>query len=434
MKNVSEKMQACFSEATMALLNRIGVLSKSSGCKAYLVGGIVRDLLLGTENLDIDVVIEGDAIAFAEKLAHELHGTILSHKRFGTATVTTPEYLRIDFAAARKETYAQPAALPTVEFALLKDDLIRRDFTVNAMAISLNEHEFGRLIDFFDGVSDLTRKAIKALHDRSFIDDPTRILRAVRFEHRLNFTIDTHTANLIHKSIEKEIYKKIKEARLRDEIILILKEKEPFGIIKRLDSFKALKMIHPHLKLNKDLNSVFGSIDRACQWYQDSSPRKRSIDKWLIYLMALFDDVSCDGILYFCNKFEFKRGERLRIMSCRHSGRKALKTLNSKRKILPSRIYHLLEPLSHEVTLLLMAVSHSDTGRGRIMEFFHKYNGMRPSARGGDIKALGVKAGPHFAKIIEKILDKKLDGVLNSREEEIAYAKKLANRRLQKSR
>ena len=132
----------------------------------------------------------------------------------------------------------------------------------------------------------------------------------------------------------------------------------------------------------------------------------------------------------FKDKFEFKRGERLRIMSHRQAGRKALKTLNSKRKILPSKIYNLLEPLSHEATLLLMAVSHSDIGRGRIMEFFHKYNGMRPSARGEDIKALGVKAGPHFAKIVEKILDKKLDGELKSREEELAYAKKLANRRL----
>ena len=430
MKNMNEKMQRCFSEATMTLLKRIGALSKHMGYKAYLVGGIVRDLLLGSENLDIDIVIEGDAIAFAEKLSHELHGIIVAHKRFGTATLTTPEYLKIDFATARKETYVSPAALPTVEFGSMKDDLIRRDFTVNAMAIALNEHEFGQLIDFFDGVGDLSRKTIKALHDGSFIDDPTRILRAIRFEHRLKFTIDTRTANLMHKSIEKEIYKKVSEPRLRDEIILILKEKEPFGIIKRLDSFKALKIIHPYLRLNKELSGVFDLAGSACQWYQDNSPRKRLIEKWLIYLMALFDDVSYDGTLYFCNKFEFKRGERLRIMSYRKAGRKALKTLNSKRKILPSRIYNLLEPLSHEVTLLLMAVSRSDIGRGRIMEFFHKYNGMRPSARGEDIKALGVKAGPHFAKIMKKILDKKLDGELKSREEEIAYAKKLANRRL----
>jgi tRNA nucleotidyltransferase (CCA-adding enzyme) len=427
---MNDKMHSCFSEATMALLKRIGALGKLSGSKVYLVGGIVRDLLLGTENLDIDIVVEPDAVAFAQKLAHELHGTIVAHKRFGTATVTTPEFLKLDFATARKETYASPAALPTVEFGSMKDDLIRRDFTVNAMAISLNEHEFGNLIDFFDGVGDLSRKTIKALHDKSFIDDPTRILRAVRLECRLGFTMDTHTANLIHRSIEKEIYKKLAKPRLRDEIILILKEKDPFCIVKRLDSFKALKIIHPYLRLNKNLTDLFGSVDRACGWYQENSPRKRSIEKWLMYLMALFEDVSYDGTLYFCNKFEFKRGERLRIMSYRHAGRKVLKTLNSKRRILPSRIYHLLEPLSHEVTLLLMATSHSDTGRGRIMEFFHKYNGMRPSARGEDIKALGVKAGPHFAKIMDKILEKKLDGALNSRDEEIAYAKKLAKRRL----
>ncbi len=430
MRNVSEKMQECFSHSTMSLLRHIGILSKSFGYKAYLIGGTVRDLLLGMENLDIDIVIEGDAIAFGEKLAHELHGTIVSHKRFGTSTVTTPEHVKIDFATARKETYEKPAALPTIEPSSLKDDLIRRDFTVNAMAISLNDHEFGHLIDFFDGTGDLSRKSIKALHDKSFVDDPTRILRAIRFEQRLGVTIETHTANLIHKSIEKEVYKKLEEPRLRDEIILILKEKEPFRIIKRLDEFRALKIIYRYLKINKHLHGVINSIDKACLWYQDNSPRKRSIEKWLIYLMVLFDEVSYDGTLYFCNKFEFKRGERLRIMSYKRNGRKILKTLDSKRKILPSKIYRLLEPLSHEVTLLLMAISHSDIGKGRIMEFFHKYNGMRPSVRGDDIKALGVKAGPHFAKIMDKILYRKLDGILKSKEEEIEYARKLAKRRL----
>ena len=430
MKNVSDKMQACLNEAAMVLLKRMGALSKYMGYKAYLVGGTVRDLLLGIESLDIDIVVEGDAIAFAERLAHELHGIIVSHRRFGTSTVMTPEHLKIDFATARKETYEKPAALPTVEFGSLKDDLIRRDFTVNAMAISLNEHEFGQLIDFFDGTGALSRKTIEALHGKSFIDDPTRILRAIRLEQRLRFTIEAHTANLIHKSMEKEIYKKLKEPRLRDEIMLILKEKEPFRIIKRLDEFKALKIIHPRLRLNKHIREIIDSIDKACLWYQDNSPRKRSLEKWLIYLIALFDDVSYDGTLYFCNKFEFKRGEHLRMMSCKKNGHHILKTLNSKHNILPSRIYRLLEPLSHEVTLFLMAVSRSDTGKGRIMEFFHKYNGMRPSVKGDDIKALGVKAGPHFAKIMEKILYKKLDGMLNTKEEEIEYARKLANRRL----
>ena len=414
----------------MMLLKKVGAISKHMGYKAYLIGGTVRDLFLCKENLDIDIVIEGDAIYLGEKLAHELHGIIVSHKRFGTCTVTTPEYVKIDFATARRETYAKPAALPTVEFSSFRDDLARRDFTVNAMAISLNEEDFGYLIDFFDGVGDIEKKHIKALHDKSFVDDPTRILRGIRLEKRLGFTIEPHTANLMRKSIEKEIYKRVEEPRLRDEIILVLKEKKPFRIIKRMDEFLALKIVHPYLKLHKDLNGTFMAIDEACGWYNDNSPRKRSIEKWLIYLMALFDDVSYDGTLYFCNKFELKRGERLRIISYKKQSGKVLKTLNTKNKILPSKIYRLLEPLSHEATLLLMAVSRSDIGKGRIMEFFHKYNGMRTAVRGDDIKALGVKAGPHFAKIMEKILHKRLDGILKTREEELEYAKKLAKRRL----
>jgi len=429
MKNLHDKMQHCFSESTMMLLKRVGAIGKDMGCKVYLIGGTVRDLFLHKENLDIDIVIEGDAILFGEKLAHELHGIIISHKRFGTCTVTTPEYIKIDFASARREIYAKPAALPTVEFSSFRDDLERRDFTVNAMAISLNEADFGDLIDFFDGVGDMEKKRIKVLHNKSFVDDPTRILRGIRLEKRLGFTIEPHTANLMRKSIEKEIYKRVKEPRLRDEIMLLLKEKEPFRIIKRMNEFRALKIVHPYLKLHKDLNEIFKAIEGACGWYNDNSPRKRSIEKWLIYLMALFNDVSYDGTLYFCNKFEFKRGERMRMLSYKKQSGKILKTLNAKRKILPSKIYHLLEPLSHEATLLLMAASRSDIGRGRIMEFFHKYNGMRTAVKGDEIKALGVKAGPHFSRIVEKILYKKLDGILNTREEELEYAKKLAKRR-----
>ena len=430
MKNLQEAMRTCFSQSTMILLKRVGALSRQMGYKAYLVGGTVRDLLLGMESLDIDIVIEGDAILFGERLVSELHGIIVSHKRFGTCTITTPEHIKADFATARKEIYEKPADLPIVEFSSLRDDLIRRDFTVNAMAISLNEEDFGKLIDFFDGVSDIEHKSIRALHDKSFVDDPTRILRAIRLESRLGFTIDAHTASLARKSIEKEIYKKVEKPRLRDEISLILKENDPLRIIQRMDAFRALKIIHPYLKLHKNLREVFSAIDGACDWYVNNSPRKRSIEKWLMYLMALFNDVSHDGMLYFCNKFEFKRGERMRMMSYKNLSGKVLKTLNARRKILPSKIYNLLEPLSHEVTLLLMAISRSDIGRGRVMEFFHKYNGMRTAVKGDDIKALGVKAGPHFAKIIDRVLCKKLDGILKTREEELEYAKKLSKRRL----
>jgi tRNA nucleotidyltransferase (CCA-adding enzyme) len=430
MKNLHEKMQQCFSQSTMMLLKKVGSTSKHMGYKAYLVGGTVRDLFSCNENLDIDIVIEGDAVLFGEKLAHEIHGIIVTHKRFGTCTVTTPEYVKLDFATARRETYVKPAALPTVEFSSFRDDLARRDFTVNAMAISLNESDFGILLDFFDGVGDIEKRQIKALHDKSFVDDPTRILRGIRLEKRLGFAIEPHTAGLMRKSIAKEIYKRVQEPRLRDEIILTLKEKDPFRVIKRMDEFRALKIVHPYLKLHKDLERTFTAIDEACRWYNDNSPRKRSVEKWLIYLMALFSDVSYDGMLYFCNKFEFKRGEKLRMVSYKRQSGKILKTLNAKRKILPSKIYRLLEPLSHEATLLLMAVSRSDIGKGRIMEFFHKYNGMRATVKGDDIKALGVKAGPHFSRIVEKILYKKLDGILNTREEELEYARNLAKRRL----
>jgi len=216
-------------------LEFIGRLADSNDSRAYIVGGFVRDLLLGEKNLDVDIVAEPDGIKFAEILAGELKAKLVTHKRFGTATISTKRYKRIDIATARTERYKRPGALPSVKSSSIKKDLSRRDFTINAVAASLNPGSFGALIDFCGGCRDIKNGVIKVLHDGSFIDDPTRIFRAVRFEQRFNFKIDRYTLKLIRDAVSLKMPERIEKYRIKNEMLLILKEKEPIKTLSRLE-------------------------------------------------------------------------------------------------------------------------------------------------------------------------------------------------------
>ncbi|MBM3252498.1 MAG: hypothetical protein FJZ11_06970, partial [Candidatus Omnitrophica bacterium] len=182
--------------ARLNLLRQIGEFAQENNYLAFVVGGVVRDLYLSRKNLDLDIVIEGDGIDFARKLSKKFNAEITKHERFNTAVLILPNGMKIDIAMARKEVYEYPGALPKVSPGRIIDDLHRRDFSINAMAIDITPGGFGTLIDFFDGLKDLKDKKIKVLHDSSFIDDPTRILRAIRFEQRFKFNLDEQTFDL----------------------------------------------------------------------------------------------------------------------------------------------------------------------------------------------------------------------------------------------
>ena len=231
------------------LLKEIGAAADKEGINAFVVGGFVRDALLGVEDKDIDIDVdpaladvdssvskggvEANAINFAKTLGKKWGVEPVLHEGFKTATVEKTGY-RIDFATARKESYKKPAALPRIKPATIKEDLSRRDFTINAMAVSLNADKFGQLVDFFGGRDDLKNKAIRVLHNRSFIDDPTRILRAVRFEQRLHFKIEPHTMKLIGDALRLDMLGKLKKQRLNKEMDLILAEPNSANIISRM--------------------------------------------------------------------------------------------------------------------------------------------------------------------------------------------------------
>jgi len=233
--NIELRMKQKLPKEIYVLLKFTGKLAGSNGSRAYIVGGFVRDLLLGEKNLDVDIVVEPDGIEFAKILAEELKGRLVTHKRFGTATIFTKRYKRIDIATARTECYERPGALPSVKSSSMKNDLSRRDFTINAVAASLNPGSFGALIDFYGGRRDIKKGVVRVLHDESFIDDPTRIFRAVRFEQRFDFKIEKRTLKLIRDAVNLKMLERIEKYRIRNEMLLILKEKEPIKTLSRLD-------------------------------------------------------------------------------------------------------------------------------------------------------------------------------------------------------
>lgn len=227
-----ERMDKLLSSEIITLLKNIGKHADKLDYQVFIIGGIVRDLVIGRKNEDIDIVVQGDGIAFAKSLSESLGGNVRIHEKFGTATWKFTSQLKIDITTARTEYYDYPASLPTVEMSSLQEDLFRRDFTINAMAIQINQREFGKLIDFFHGYQDVEARKIKVLYNLSFVEDPTRILRAVRFEQRFGFEMDNQTFHLAQISVDK--IASTSKKRLAQELHILLKEADPVKAIERL--------------------------------------------------------------------------------------------------------------------------------------------------------------------------------------------------------
>ncbi|MFN6991691.1 MAG: CBS domain-containing protein [Fervidobacterium sp.] len=227
------------------LLRLIGLYGNEKKMPVYVVGGFVRDLLLNIENYDIDIVVEGNGLEFAKYMASQFGAIVVPYEKFFTATVVFKDGFKIDVATARTEYYEKPGELPQVDISTIRKDLYRRDFTINAMAIKLNPQEFGLLYDFFNCQKDLEQGVIKVLHNLSFIEDPTRMLRAIRFEQRYDFHIEEHTLSLLKKNLSEGYLERVSGSRIRQEIEKILEEKEPIRAIKRMAELDMIRHVFP---------------------------------------------------------------------------------------------------------------------------------------------------------------------------------------------
>lgn len=406
-------------------MSLIGRIADEEGYNAFVVGGFVRDLIMGVKDYDLDIVVEKDAVSFSGFVKKAFGGERVVHHRFGTATLIANDGSRIDFATARQEFYERPAALPHVEASSIKQDLFRRDFTINAMAINLNKENFGELLDFFGGLKDIRSKKIRVLHALSFVEDPTRIFRAVRFAERFDFAIEPHTKSLIKTACDLGMIHKTEYQRLREELILILNEDEPLKCVSRMHELHELKFIHPKIRFNEKTVLLFKAIKESHDWFKLSYLKKRDVDIWLVCLMAILDDLSVAGLRVVLKKFVFRKSDEIRLLSIKVQVPKILRRLEADSKIAPHEIYQMLEVLSYEATLFMLAKTKSLRAKKRIELFLTSLSGTKPLIKGGDIERMGFLAGPKFRKILKAVLYAKLDGKLRTKKDELEFVKKI---------
>lgn len=410
----------------LQLLEQIGAVADRLQVAVYLVGGFTRDLLLRKKNFDIDLVVEGEGIAFAEALAAELQGRVRAHVKFGTAVVICPDHFKIDVASARMEYYLQPGALPSVEEASLKLDLYRRDFTINTLAIALNQGRFGELYDFFGGQLDLENRVIRILHNLSFIEDPTRVFRAIRFSQRLGFTLGPHTESLLRSAVRLGFVARISGPRLRNELIAILQEEEPLPIIRQISAYGLLPFVQRNLVFSEKIAALFVAAAQSLNWYQLLYTGE-TVEAWQVYFLCLtsrLDDAEMEELSARLQMPESQSHDLVAGRALAH-GLLTRLTRKFKRGYQPraSETYAWFSICSTTVLLYLSARADDEIRRWLSHYLIH-LRGVHPELNGDDLRKLGFPPGPIYREILEALRFARLDAVVESRSDEISFVKK----------
>lgn len=405
------------------LLRKLGEVADQLEVSTFLVGGFVRDLLLNKENLDVDVVVEGDGIAFAEAFATASGGRVRCHRKFGTAVIILPDGFKIDVATARLEYYLHPGALPDVEHASVKLDLYRRDFTINTLAIALNVDQFGELVDYYGGGRDLEERAVRVLHNLSFIEDPTRMFRAVRFEQRLGFHIGQQSEQLLRSAVLLGVLDRVSGKRLANELALILGERDPLPAVERLAAFGLLRALHPSLSRSRNLEIIFAETRRVTDWY-DLLYTGHPCRRWLCYLLALTAPLTADGMGGLCKRLDLPHGDINLLVEQRQVGLRVLRRLEARpeksRSPRSSDLHRWLSPLAVDVLLFLMALTVRDAVRQQLSHYITHLRDTRIRLTGHDLMRMGIPPGPDYKKIMENLLRARLDGQISTLDEEQA--------------
>jgi tRNA nucleotidyltransferase (CCA-adding enzyme) len=418
-KNLSSSLKSSFPSEIVNLLRLSGEIARDLGFSAYLVGGSVRDLLRGEKNYDIDIVIEGDGMAFAQNLGEQLHVKVKTHKRFGTAVVIT-DFLKFDVATARTEYYESPAALPRVAMSSIKKDLYRRDFTINTLAIMLNPESFGKLIDYFGAQRDIKEKTIRILHNLSFIEDPTRAFRAIRFSERFGFKISKHTRNLIKTAVRINLFDKLSGTRIYDELNLLFAETEPVNAIERLSNFDLLKFIHPSLIITKTLEETFHAIQETYAWFKLLF-FEEELNRSHLFLMALLDELNPEERREALQRLSVPPTARKEILDGIEQSKKALAQLRGASQ---KKIYYTLTPLDIPTILFTMARAKDEELKKAVSLYLTTLREIGPELTGKDLKVMGYTPGPQFKRILTSLLEGRLERQIKSREEEVQFVKK----------
>ncbi len=435
---LDQRMAAMLPQPLLDLLRQAGDAAGALGYPLYAVGGFVRDLLLGEPTFDVDLVVEGDAIRLAQDLAERLGGRVRGHRRFGTAKWIIPDSHRsssgngelpdsLDFVTARTEFYERPTALPTVERSSIKQDLHRRDFTINTLAIRLTPDRWGELLDFYGGRKDLEDGLVRVLHSLSFVEDPTRILRAARFEQRFRFRIEPRTEELIADA--RDLLARISAERVRHELELILAEAEPERAFCRLAELGVLTALHPGLRCDAWLISKSVELRSQLAQVQDNEsqappPMKLKPGTMSRLYLALWTyPLSPEAAAEFLAKFHIRR-EYCVLVNEITALRERLARLDGN-QVKPSEVVAILDETSDEARLFFRAVTDSWLARQRLDQYHRRLRHVRSVLNGDDLRRMGIEPGPIYHQILDRLRAAHLDGEIGTREEEEAIVRQM---------
>ena len=420
-KNMAALLKERLPRKLIKLVKQCGQIADILGYNAYLVGGLVRDALLKRENLDVDIVIEGDGIKFAHEFARHFSARVRSHRKFGTAVLIFSDGFKIDVATARMEYYEFPGALPVVESSSLKMDLYRRDFAMNALAIKLNKRNYGTLIDYFGAQKDIKDKVLRVLHNLSFVEDPTRVFRAIRFEQRFGFKIGRLTLALIENAVKINCFKDVASRRLSLELKFILKEQDPISAIKRMNEFNLLQFISPELEFTEKTELLLEEVKRVIAWY-NLIYVEEPFEPWKVYWHALTTSLD--------NKALESLADRLGMVDL--DSRKMILQRERMNMLLDElfrsdgnnyQVYTLLVPYDTESLLYVMAKTNSEKIKRIISTYFTRLKGIKIRLTGKDLSKMGFQPGPIFKEIFDQLLEARMNDLIKTKDDEVKFVR-----------
>ncbi len=415
--NVTQKLRSALSPELHRVLVEVGQTAEDCGMGAYLVGGAVRDVLLNRSVEDVDIVAEGNGIRLAEELVRRLGGRLHPHEPFFTAAVRLASGLRLDVATARTEFYRSPASLPEVERSAVRQDLYRRDFTINAMAIDLSPRRFGELLDFFGGRRDLERKIVRVLHSLSFLDDPTRAIRAVRFATRLGFEIAAETRQLVRVAVREGVFASLSGERMRDELCELLSEARAAESLAELERLGVLHEFAPDVTLGTAGRRFLAEVEAMVAWSELEEVYRGP--RWLVWLAALATRCGEAGGERMAARLALS-GKRGRAVAGARAGVERILAALSRASARPSEIVALLEGGEPAWWVVAMAAANASQ-RGKLRTALSQWLRTVSPVTGGQLIAAGVPPGPAVGEAVRATRRALLDGEIGAAEA-LAYA------------
>ncbi len=419
--DLKPQLESTLSADQLRILHLVADDASQSGLPLYIIGGSVRDLILGSVIKDLDLTVEGDAIALAQALGKRHGGKVTEHKKFGTAKWFLPKDLRtessetLDLISARSETYKHPAALPTVKTGSMDDDIHRRDFTINTLAIRLDGSHFGHLRDDLHGLDDLKNGIVRVLHKNSFVDDPTRMYRAVRYAGRYGFKIAEETLALMPEA--RPLVEKLSAQRIRHELDLILEEWNAASMLAHLAELDLLQPIHSALSFDKSMQErladlhTYRGLQHLSPWNITKGEQMHDSDLgWLLWLMSLSEDEIAS--LNIRLQFTADLLASLFAVSMMFGDQSNFVGLK------PSECVERLESYPVNAVEAMGYVAKDPRVKELFDEYISKWRYIKPHTTGNDLKALGIEPGPRYAVILRQLRNAWLDGKVKTEEEE----------------